>query len=74
MEQFASVRQDKADFFEIREISSVLSLKAETHNFPTTVEPLIKPVEGLKTALFPTQVSGGHDIFNIFSWHSYCNL
>ncbi|GMT44358.1 MAG: phosphoribosylformylglycinamidine synthase [bacterium] len=39
IEQFAPARQDKADFFEIREISSVLSLKAETHNFPTTVEP-----------------------------------
>jgi len=38
-EQFAPLRQDKADFFEIREIETVLSLKAETHNFPTTVEP-----------------------------------
>lgn len=39
IEQFAPVRQDKADFFAVKEISSVLSLKAETHNFPTTVEP-----------------------------------
>ncbi len=39
VEQFAPVRQDKADFFEAKEIRSVLSLKAETHNFPTTVEP-----------------------------------
>ncbi len=39
IEQFAPARQDEAGFFEIREISSVLSLKAETHNFPTTVEP-----------------------------------
>ena len=30
---------DKADFFATKEIDSVLSLKAETHNFPTTVEP-----------------------------------
>ena len=30
---------DKQDYFEIRDIDSVLSLKAETHNFPTTVEP-----------------------------------
>ena len=37
--QFAPKTQDKADFFEIRKIDSVLSLKAETHNFPTTVEP-----------------------------------
>ena len=28
-----------AGFFRTKEIESVLSLKAETHNFPTTVEP-----------------------------------
>ena len=39
IEQFAPATQDKPDFFEIKDISSVLSLKAETHNFPTTVEP-----------------------------------
>lgn len=37
--QFAPVNPHKADFFTIKEIPSVLSLKAETHNFPTTVEP-----------------------------------
>jgi phosphoribosylformylglycinamidine synthase len=37
--QFAPKTQNKADFFEIKEIETVLSLKAETHNFPTTVEP-----------------------------------
>lgn len=39
IEQFAPVRQDEPDFFAVKDISSVLSLKAETHNFPTTVEP-----------------------------------
>jgi phosphoribosylformylglycinamidine synthase len=39
VEQFAPARQDKPDFFVIRKFESVLSLKAETHNFPTTVEP-----------------------------------
>ncbi len=39
IEQFAPKTQDKPDFFEIKEIETVLSLKAETHNFPTTVEP-----------------------------------
>ena len=38
-EQFAPKSQDKADFFETRTINSLISLKAETHNFPTTVEP-----------------------------------
>ncbi|MBI9062524.1 MAG: phosphoribosylformylglycinamidine synthase [Marinilabiliaceae bacterium] len=37
--QFAPGRQDTADFFETKEIDTVISLKAETHNFPTTVEP-----------------------------------
>ncbi len=31
--QFAPKTQDKPDFFEIKDIKSVLSLKAETHNF-----------------------------------------
>ncbi len=39
MEQFAPESQDKPDFFKIKPVASVLSLKAETHNFPTTVEP-----------------------------------
>jgi phosphoribosylformylglycinamidine synthase len=38
-EQFAPKTQDKADYFEVKDINTVLSLKAETHNFPTTVEP-----------------------------------
>ncbi|MFO7656255.1 MAG: phosphoribosylformylglycinamidine synthase [Bacteroidales bacterium] len=39
VEQFAPKTQDKPDFFCISDFKSVLSLKAETHNFPTTVEP-----------------------------------
>ena len=39
IEQFAPVNPEKPDYFEVREIDTVLSLKAETHNFPTTVEP-----------------------------------
>jgi phosphoribosylformylglycinamidine synthase len=39
VEQFAPATQDKPDYFGIRNFKSVLSLKAETHNFPTTVEP-----------------------------------
>ena len=37
--QFAPKSPDKPDFYEEKEFESVLSLKAETHNFPTTVEP-----------------------------------
>jgi phosphoribosylformylglycinamidine synthase len=39
IEQFAPATQDKPDYFVVRDINSVISLKAETHNFPTTVEP-----------------------------------
>ncbi len=39
VEQFAPNTQDRADFFKITDYESVLSIKAETHNFPTTVEP-----------------------------------
>lgn len=37
--QFAPKSGDKPDFFEVKDIDTVISLKAETHNFPTTVEP-----------------------------------
>lgn len=37
--QFAPKRADGPDFYQEKEFDSVLSLKAETHNFPTTVEP-----------------------------------
>ncbi|MAU26251.1 MAG: phosphoribosylformylglycinamidine synthase [Muricauda sp.] len=37
--QFAPQRADVPDFYREEEFESVLSLKAETHNFPTTVEP-----------------------------------
>lgn len=39
VEQFAPKRADVPDFYETKEFDSVISLKAETHNFPTTVEP-----------------------------------
>ena len=37
--QFAPMRGDEPSFFSERAIDTVVSLKAETHNFPTTVEP-----------------------------------
>ena len=39
VEQFAPKDQSTSDYFQVKEIESVISLKAETHNFPTTVEP-----------------------------------
>ncbi len=39
VEQFYPTNPDRPDMFDVKEIDTVISLKAETHNFPTTVEP-----------------------------------
>ena len=39
VEQFAPKSADKPDIYVTEDFESVISLKAETHNFPTTVEP-----------------------------------
>ena len=39
VEQFAPKDHSTSDYFVVKDIESVISLKAETHNFPTTVEP-----------------------------------
>ncbi|WP_299114503.1 phosphoribosylformylglycinamidine synthase [uncultured Winogradskyella sp.] len=39
VEQFAPKRADIPDYYTTEDYESVISLKAETHNFPTTVEP-----------------------------------
>ena len=39
IQQFSPKSADKSEFYKTTEIETVISLKAETHNFPTTVEP-----------------------------------
>ncbi|MFV0564429.1 MAG: phosphoribosylformylglycinamidine synthase [Flavobacteriaceae bacterium] len=39
VEQFAPKRADVPEYYQTKDFNSVISLKAETHNFPTTVEP-----------------------------------
>ncbi len=39
VEQFAPADHATSDWFRVKDIESVISIKAETHNFPTTVEP-----------------------------------
>ncbi len=39
IKQFSPTEPSEPSYFGEREIQSVISLKAETHNFPTTVEP-----------------------------------
>lgn len=46
VEQFAPKCADIPDFYQNKEFDSVISLKAETHNFPTTVEPFYGAATG----------------------------
>ena len=39
IDQFYPTHPERPDYFAERRIDTVISLKAETHNFPTTVEP-----------------------------------
>ena len=39
IEQFAPSKPDMPSSYSTKEVKSIISLKAETHNFPTTVEP-----------------------------------
>ena len=39
IKQFAPKNPERPDYFDVTDIDTVISLKAETHNFPTTVEP-----------------------------------
>ncbi|WP_310994213.1 phosphoribosylformylglycinamidine synthase [Aequorivita marina] len=39
VKQWAPISGDKPDWYAEKDFDSVISLKAETHNFPTTVEP-----------------------------------
>ncbi len=43
VEQFAPASHEGPDYFETEDFESVISIKAETHNFPTTVEPFNGP-------------------------------
>ena len=39
VEMFSPAEHSVPDWFRVKDVESVISLKAETHNFPTTVEP-----------------------------------
>ncbi len=64
VEQFAPITQDKPDFFEIKKIETVISLKAETHNFPTTVEPFNGAATGTGGEI-RDRIGGGKGAFPI---------
>jgi phosphoribosylformylglycinamidine synthase len=64
VEQFAPATQDKPDFFNVTDYESVLSLKAETHNFPTTVEPFNGASTGTGGEI-RDRIAGGRGAFPI---------
>jgi phosphoribosylformylglycinamidine synthase len=59
---FAPATQDKPDYFILRKINSILSIKAETHNFPTTVEPFNGAATGTGGEI-RDRVGGGRGAF-----------
>ena len=64
VEQFAPEAQDKPDYFEIKDIDTVISLKAETHNFPTTVEPFNGAATGTGGEI-RDRIAGGKGAFPV---------
>ena len=64
VEQFAPKTQDKPDFFQVKEVETVISIKAETHNFPTTVEPFNGAATGAGGEI-RDRIGGGKGAFPI---------
>jgi phosphoribosylformylglycinamidine synthase len=64
VEQFAPGTQDKPDYFNVTDYESVLSIKAETHNFPTTVEPFNGAATGTGGEI-RDRIAGGKGAFPI---------
>ena len=62
--QFTPHRHDYPDFYEEKEIDTVISIKAETHNFPTTVEPFNGAATGTGGEINDRQLVG----LEVFLW------
>ncbi len=63
-EQFAPSRHDTSDYFETKDFESVISIKAETHNFPTTVEPFNGAATGTGGEI-RDRIAGGKGAFPV---------
>lgn len=64
VEQFAPKTHDGPDFFVTEDFESVISIKAETHNFPTTVEPFNGAATGTGGEI-RDRIAGGKGAFPI---------
>ncbi len=63
-EQFAPQEHDTSDYFVTEDFESVISIKAETHNFPTTVEPFNGAATGTGGEI-RDRIAGGKGAFPI---------
>ena len=63
-EQFAPAHHNTSDYFEIKDFESVLTLKAETHNVPTTVEPFNGAATGTGGEI-RDRIAGGKGAFPV---------
>ena len=64
VEQFAPASRDTADYYGIKDFESVISVKAETHNFPTTVEPFNGAATGTGGEI-RDRIAGGKGAFPV---------
>ncbi|CDN31717.1 Phosphoribosylformylglycinamidine synthase [Mucinivorans hirudinis] len=64
VEQFAPASHETSDYFVTEDFESVISIKAETHNFPTTVEPFNGAATGTGGEI-RDRIAGGKGAFPI---------
>ncbi len=64
VEQFAPASHDKPDYYRTQDFESVISIKAETHNFPTTVEPFNGAATGTGGEI-RDRIAGGKGAFPV---------
>ena len=64
VEQFAPASHETSDYYTVKDFESVISLKAETHNFPTTVEPFNGAATGTGGEI-RDRIAGGKGAFPV---------
>ncbi|MEG0499832.1 MAG: AIR synthase-related protein, partial [Rikenellaceae bacterium] len=69
-EQFAPATHATSDYFEVSDFESVVSIKAETHNFPTTVEPFNGAATGTGGEI-RDRIAGGKGAFPMAGTAAY---
>ncbi|MEG2036140.1 MAG: phosphoribosylformylglycinamidine synthase [Mucinivorans sp.] len=70
VEQFATTSHEGPDYFTTEDFESVISIKAETHNFPTTVEPFNGAATGTGGEI-RDRIAGGKGAFPVSGTAAY---